>query len=91
MKSGFQNAFADFLAERLGAVLFALRESNPEYRSLCDEYDALLNGQYQSVDEYKLAIAELTDIQLLRALLIRERAGGNAKQIADFVKRCLLM
>ncbi|MDR1692886.1 MAG: hypothetical protein LBR72_05955 [Oscillospiraceae bacterium] len=30
-------------------------------------------------------------VQLLRALFIRAKAGGNAAQIADVVKRCLLV
>jgi hypothetical protein len=30
-------------------------------------------------------------VTLLRALLIREKAGGEAAQIAGFVKRCLLI
>lgn len=43
------------------------------------------------LSEAAAALTEEDAVQLLRALLIRERAGGNAGQIADFVKRCLLL
>jgi len=62
MKADYTNDFADFLEERLGKVLFALREKNKEYRSLSDEYVGLLNAHYQSVDEYKQAISKIADI-----------------------------
>jgi len=62
MKANFTNDFADFLEERLGKVLFTLREKNKEYRSLSDKYEALLNNQYQSIEEYRQALSQIVDI-----------------------------
>lgn len=64
MKADLENGFADFLEERLGAALFALREKNEEYRKLSDEYAALLNGQYQSAGEYRQALSEIAEINV---------------------------
>jgi len=55
---------------------------------------ALFSSDFSNSPELNEAVAALTEedaVQLLRALLIRERAGGNASRLADFVKRCLLM
>ena len=76
MKKDFANGFADFLDERLGDALFALREKNEDYRNLSHEYAALLNGQYQSIDEYRRAISRIADI------------GGK---LDDILKRYLLL
>lgn len=62
MKMDFADGFADFLEERLGKALFDLREKNTDYRKLSDEYAALLNGQYQSVEEYRQAVSKIADI-----------------------------
>ena len=62
MKADFTSDFADFLEERLGKALFALRERNEEYLNLSDEFEVLLNSRYQSVDEYGQAISKIADI-----------------------------
>ena len=62
MNTSFANGFADFLEERLGDALFVLREKNEEYRDLSGEYATLLKSQFQTIDEYKLALSQITDI-----------------------------
>jgi hypothetical protein len=62
MKSDVANDLGDFLEEQLGKVLFTLRERNEEYRSLSDEYEALLNTHSQDIGEYRQAITKITEI-----------------------------
>ncbi len=54
----------------------------------------LFSSEFTNSPELSEAVSLLREedaVQLLRALLIRARAGGSAVQVADFVKRCLLM
>ncbi len=62
MKNGFADGFADFLEDRLGKALFTLREKDEDYRKLSDEYAALLNGAYQTADDYQQAMLKITDV-----------------------------
>ncbi|MDR1668859.1 MAG: hypothetical protein LBR76_02745 [Oscillospiraceae bacterium] len=43
------------------------------------------------MNEAVSTLSEDDAVQLLLALLIRAKTGGSAAQLADFVKRCLLM
>ncbi len=71
-------------------------KSDKHYPPNADSPDSgfLFSSAFSNSSALKDAAATLKEeeaMKLLQALLIRERAGGNAAQIADFVKRCLLM
>lgn len=63
MEKGFNNAFDDFLMERMGDEIALLREKNEKYRAAKSEYVALLGkAERGGIDDYQEAFVRLADL-----------------------------
>jgi len=65
MTKGFDNAFDDFLMERIGDEISRLREKNERYRSAAIEYSELVGkAERGGIDDYKQAFDRLNELSI---------------------------
>ncbi|MCL1806577.1 MAG: hypothetical protein FWG31_02620 [Oscillospiraceae bacterium] len=83
---------------KLAHLAAAPRKSRSDAKSEKDDTaqqdNLLFSSAFSNSAELEKAVSEIDSeeaVQLLRALLIRAKAGGKAAQTAELVKRCLMM
>lgn len=82
------------LAERVAATMQASGDQTVSASGKVGMRGFSFPAEFSSSPVLNAAAAAMSEdeaVQLLKALLIRAKAGGNAVQVADFVKHCLLM
>jgi len=87
MKKGFDTAFDDFLAERMGDEIARLRDKNENYKSALSEYSELINtANNKEIADYKRAFERLAELSVyIRDLesIFLFRAGMATQKMMD--------
>jgi len=63
MQKHFDNAFDDFLTERMGEDIARLKEKNGRYKAALDEHSELIRmAQNKGIDDYRQAFNRLAEL-----------------------------